>query len=362
MPDGDFKQRLIKHAKRATERAGHASTEAATQQYLILPFFRLLGYDPLDPEEVVPEAHASFSDKFKNRVDYAIMQEGEPVIAVECKKAGGLRDAHQGELRGYFNALPSVRLGILADGLTFEFYSDTRRENLMEDRPFATIDLSAVAQGQVPDSALDALLHLRKNAFDSEDIADRARRKLFIARYADILERSATAPDERLVKAFMDVAGVEHRKTSRLVEEHAEFTRKGVTKFLDKKVLERVGFADREDLVKRDAPEAARGSGAITTETELWVFDYAKRRLSFLCETEDLFAKVPDLFCVDYKTVFAVCYKMERKGKLFNFREGESPRYHFEFLELDREIKTDDLADIDEPLLAMFSQRVDELG
>jgi hypothetical protein len=57
----DFRTRLVAHAAVAVDRAARAQSEAATNQYLVLPFFHLLGYDPLDPDEVVPEAHASFS-------------------------------------------------------------------------------------------------------------------------------------------------------------------------------------------------------------------------------------------------------------------------------------------------------------
>ena len=60
--------------------------------------------------------------------------------------------------------------------------------------------------------------------------------------------------------------------------------------------------------------------------------------------------------------MFSVCYKQERKGKLFNFREGTSPQYRFEFLGVDANIQTDSLSDIDEPLLASFKKRVQEMG
>jgi hypothetical protein len=136
----EFKNRLLVHAKTAVDRAGRASNEEATKQFLIMPFFHLLGYDPNDPDEVVPEADASFSDKFKNRVDYAIYREGDPVIAVEAKKVGTLSTANRGELKGYYNAVPTVKLGILTDGLIYQLYSDTEAENLMDDAPFAVVD------------------------------------------------------------------------------------------------------------------------------------------------------------------------------------------------------------------------------
>jgi hypothetical protein len=59
-----------------------------------------------------------------------------------------------------------VKLGVLTDGLVWELYSDTGRENMMDDDPFVRVDLSEVAHGQITDNALDALLKLQKGTFD----------------------------------------------------------------------------------------------------------------------------------------------------------------------------------------------------
>lgn len=379
----DFKARLITHAQAALDRAGRAQSEAATQQYLVLPFFQLLGYDPLNPDEIIPEAHASFSDKFKNRVDYAICKDHEPVIAVECKKVGTIHDGNRGELKGYFNALATVKLGILTDGLVFQLYSDTGAENMMDDDPFVVVDLSEVAQDRISENALDALLKLRKGTFDPADVGADAKRKIYVAAYVDALDRAFQQPNEAMVRTVMDMAGTEGRRTSKLVEEHAPIVADAIQAFFDKKLLERVGFASRQDLVRvppailatspvpietgtEPVPESAAAvadSGIVTTDTERAVFDYVRRRLSFLIgRDEEMFRKLDHLFPVDYKTVFAVCYKQERKGKLFNFREGTSPQYRFEFLTTGENIQTDSLADIDDQLLAAFKKRVQELG
>lgn len=379
----DFKARLIAHAQIALDRAPRALSEAATQQYLILPFFQLLGYDPLNPDEIIPEAQASFSDKFRNRVDYAICQNKEPVIAVECKKAGSIAEGHRGELKGYFNALSTVKLGILTDGLVYELYSDTGAENMMDDEPFARIDLSEVAHERISDDGLDALMKLREGTFDPADVGADAKRKLHIAAYVAALEEGFREPSQALVKTLMDLARVEGRRTGRLVEEHTPIVAESLRVFFDKKLLERVGFADRQDLVRVSAPTPAApqpptpivsgeeppektgggDTGIITTETELAVFDYVRTRLPFLIQRDEgLFAKLNDLFPVDYKTVFSVCYKQERKGKLFNFREGSAPQYRFDFPHTGEHVGTDDLPEIDTPLLAAFLKRVEELG
>lgn len=303
----EFKNRLLSHARTAADRAGRAQSEEATKQFLIIPFLQLLGYDPLDPDEIIPEADASFSDKFKNRVDYAISKEGVPVIAVEAKKVGSLSTANRGELKGYYNAIPTVKLGILTEGLIYQLYSDTEDENLMDDAPFAVVDLTQVAQEQIVDDAFDALLKLRRDTFDPADVGADARRKIYISEYVRALERVFKDPTESFIRTLMDMAEVEGKKTTKLLEEHKPYISEALNTFFDKKLLERVGFADREDLVKvppaetYSAPPAPQipddqtepeDEGIVTTEEELEVYDYVRHRLPFLIDREeDLFQK-----------------------------------------------------------------------
>lgn len=97
MPE-EFHARLVKFAESVKAILPHVTSEAATRQYLVLPFLQILGYNPMDPNEIQPEVEASFSDKFKNKVDYAILKDGRPVIAIETKTAGAICEAQRGEL------------------------------------------------------------------------------------------------------------------------------------------------------------------------------------------------------------------------------------------------------------------------
>jgi predicted type IV restriction endonuclease len=374
----EFKNRLLVQARTVVDRAGRAQSEEATKQFLILPFLQLLGYDPLDPDEVVPEADASFSDKFKNRVDYAISKEGVPVMAVEAKKVGSLSEANRGELKGYYNAVPTVKLGILTDGLIFQLFSDTEEENLMDNEPFAVIDLTQVAQEQITDDAFDALLKLRRGTFDPADIGADARRKIYISEYVSVLERLFNDPDEPFVRVLMDIAGIEGRRMPRLLEEHTLYISEAMNAFFDKKLLERVGFADRDDIVKVPTPDSeptppvqetslgqreAEGPSIVTTEAERQVYDYVKQRLPFLiAHDDDLFRKLENVYFRDYRGTFAVSYKQDRKGRLFNFRAGAETKYRFDFPETGETVATDTFSDVDEKLLDIFMKRVEELG
>ena len=82
----EFRQQLISHAKLAVSRAPKIETEASTNTSLVQPFLTTLGYDVGNPDEVSPEHHADFAVKYQNKVDFAILREGIPVIALELKK------------------------------------------------------------------------------------------------------------------------------------------------------------------------------------------------------------------------------------------------------------------------------------
>lgn len=378
----EFRDRLLGHARTAVNRAERVQNEESAKQFLIIPFLQLLGYDPLDPDEVIPEADASFSDKFKNRVDYAVYRSGDPVIAIEAKKVGALSVANRGELKGYYNAVPTVKLGILTDGLVYQLYSDTEQENLMDDEPFAVVDLSEVAQEQISEDAFDALLKLRREVFDPDNIGADARRRIYISAYVYALEQTFKDPQENIVRALMDVANIEGRRTNKLLAEQKSVVAEAINQFFDKKLLERVGFANREDLIRVPAAdistavptetsddngakvEPVKGSsGIVTTDIEIEAFDYVGHRLPFLIERdEDLFGKLRHISYRDFKGIFAVSYKQDRKGRLFNLRDTQEARYRFEFPASGATIITDDLSDIDGELLSVFLKRVEELG
>ena len=162
----------------------------------------------------------------------------------------------------------------------------------------------------------------------------------------------------------------------RLVEEHTLYIREAMNTFFDKKLLERVGFADRHDIVKVPPSEPERiptaqeseqarsvESDIVTTEAEMEVYEYVKHRLPFLiARDEDLFRKLDQVYFRDFRGIFAVSYKQDRKGRLFNFREGSEQKYRFDFPDSSETVTTDSLSDIDDKLLAIFMKRVEELG
>src|SRR4051794_11931169 len=214
----DFRQKLTAFAARAVDLSPRCTNEESTKLFLILPFLHVLGYDDRNPLEVCPEHAADFSDKYKNRVDFAILKNDLPIIAIECKCCGGALKDERGQLRSYFNAATTVKMGVLTDGLVYEFYADSDEPNMTDQTAFRMVDLRQVAKGKIEDSVLDGLSGLQKATFDPENIGAEAKRKLLFQDVLRQINSIAENPSESFTRMLLQNAGVSHIRAKTLAD------------------------------------------------------------------------------------------------------------------------------------------------
>jgi hypothetical protein len=162
----DFSEQLQSLAKKIAQQSSMITTEEATKNAFVMPFLnRVLGYDVFDPTEVIPEFTADTGIKKGEKVDYAILKDGQVQILVECKKySEKLSAKHSGQLFRYFS-VTNARIGILTNGAQYEFYTDLDAPNKMDEKPFLTLDLEDIDEHVVPE-----VLKLTKTSFDVEII------------------------------------------------------------------------------------------------------------------------------------------------------------------------------------------------
>ncbi|MGK7895069.1 MAG: hypothetical protein AB4372_15970 [Xenococcus sp. (in: cyanobacteria)] len=89
-------------------------TEEATKNFLIMPFIQqILGYNPFNPDEFMPEYDANVGAANNFKLDYAIIQNGHPAILIECKCYGNSlgNDREWNQLFAYFMAT-DARIGV----------------------------------------------------------------------------------------------------------------------------------------------------------------------------------------------------------------------------------------------------------
>ena len=137
-------ENLRKLSEDIPRRRKAAVDEAKTESFLLDPFIRLLGYEPSEPNDVERQHTADIGIQ-REKVDYALMKEGKPVILIEVKPATSiLGDYYAAQLRRYFGTKLETRFGILTNGLEYHFYADLEQPNVMDDEPFLKIDMESL--------------------------------------------------------------------------------------------------------------------------------------------------------------------------------------------------------------------------
>lgn len=374
----EFRQRILSHAKLVSSRAGRVESEASTNTSLVQPFLTTLGYDIGNPDEVCPEHHADFSEKYQNKVDYAILHQGVPVIALESKRVGAAIKDDRGQLRSYFNACPTVKLGILTDGLKYEFYADCDKPNMMDDVAFLRLDLAEVAKdGAIDDNTLGGIAAVRKGLFNPEDVGAEAKRKLLFESFVNIIKQFKSAPSDDFIRFILgqsDAGGKISKVTQKIVDANRDVVRSAMEAFVAQEALSRFGYAPK-DVVRttpeREEPAAAAPAVSLEPEAETFTpsegemnaLTYAKNRLFYLVRNDTLFQEVQKVTFRKTKTSFRVYYGRPNNGSLFDYREQRDGKILLQFPALGG----DDIAyvfssELDDCLLKAFTQRVNEAG
>lgn len=165
-----LREKIVDLSKRIAETYEVIPNEEATKTAYIMPWLQIMGYDIFNPLEVMPEFTADIGIKAGEKVDYAIMRNGEPAILIECKPCNHeLNIANESQLLRYFN-VTKAKFGILTNGIVYKFYSDMEEANIMDTTPFFQIDLS----DDIDDIDFGELLKFHKQNFDVDNIRQTA--------------------------------------------------------------------------------------------------------------------------------------------------------------------------------------------
>lgn len=194
----DFSEEIKSLADRAQKVKGTLNTEEATKTALILPFIRALGYDVFNPLEVVPEFVADVAGRKGEKVDYAIMQDGKPIIIIECKCCGAaLNSSTCAQLHRYFLTLDSS-VGILTDGVQYLFYSNTNDGKKMDSVPFMEFNLENIDPTLIPE-----LRKISKGKFDLKTTLDTVNGLRFNRQIKRLLAQQMDDPSKGFVDYFI---------------------------------------------------------------------------------------------------------------------------------------------------------------
>jgi len=192
----DFKDYIKQLGERVSKLKDQIATEEATKNAFIMPFIQCLGYDVFNPLEVVPEFVADIGLKKGEKVDYAIIKDGGPVILIECKHWGQKLDIHDNQLIRYFN-VTKAKFAILTNGVKYRFYTDLVEPNIMDEKPFLEFDIP-----EIKDAQIEELKKFHKSYFDVSNILSSASELKYTSELKAIISNELKSPSEDFVRFF----------------------------------------------------------------------------------------------------------------------------------------------------------------
>jgi len=173
-------------------------TEEATKNAFVMPFIQILGYDIFNPTEVVPEHVCDIGTKKGEKVDYVIKNNDEPIFIIECKHWKESADAHNSQLHRYYH-VSKTRFGVLTNGIVYNFYTDLEKPNIMDEKPFFTINIE-----DLKDSSIKILESFTKKDYNLESILDSAEALKYIKAIRKEFEKEIENPSDELVKLLVN--------------------------------------------------------------------------------------------------------------------------------------------------------------
>lgn len=234
----EITERLASLATKITQQRSSIETEEATKNAFVMPFISLvLGYDVFNPNEVVPEFTTDVGIKKGEKIDYAIVKDGDVQILIECKHIGApLNVKHASQLFRYF-AVANARVAVLTNGDEYHFFTDLDAPNRMDEKPFLVIQLTDLDPALVPE-----LRKLTKEAFDLDSIINAAEELKYVGELKRVLAAQFASPDTDWVK-FLTARVYEGSFTQKVRDQFTGLVEKATKQFLNDRVNDRLKAA-----------------------------------------------------------------------------------------------------------------------
>ncbi|QZN86948.1 type I restriction enzyme HsdR N-terminal domain-containing protein [Cellulomonas sp. C5510] len=277
-------ERLASLASKVEQQKPSIQTEEATKNAFVMPFIALvLGYDVFNPQEVVPEFTADVGIKKGEKIDYAVVKDGEVQMLIECKTVGSpLTLSHASQLFRYF-ATTNARIAILTNGEQYHFFTDLDRPNRMDDKPFLQLDLTDLDPSVFPE-----VEKMGKEFFDLDSIVSAAEELKYVGALKRVLAAEFREPGDDWMRLLITRV-YDGPITQRVREQFGPLVRKASKQFLADQVNERLkaalgtqanGFSPAPEAITGEVAaeesiaeaENSQDRGVVTTLEELEAF------------------------------------------------------------------------------------------
>ncbi len=246
----DFSEKIAALSKKVKSVGDGIKTEEATKNALVMPFIAALGYDVFNPAEVVPEFSAPIGEYKDARIDYAILNEGKPIVLIECKALGtGLDFKHCNQLQLYFHGTEAP-IAILTDGNRYRFYSDLETTNRMDTKPYMEFCLDDMDDALIPE-----LRKLVKGKFDRDVCMSAANELKYNREFKRIMAEQMIKPHDDFARFFISQA-YDGRITQNVLERFTPVLVGALEQFINDRINDRLKNAMTQSQPESAPPES----------------------------------------------------------------------------------------------------------
>lgn len=327
--DMDFIDQLKQFSKRVESMVGTIQTEEATKTAIIMPFFSMLGYDVFNPQEFIPEYTADVGIKKGEKVDYAIIKDGVPVILIECKSITENLEHYDSQLFRYFGT-SSAKFAILTNGIHYRFYTDLDNANKMDKDPFLTINILEIRDNQVPE-----LKKFCKSVFDIDSIFSTASELKYAHEFKAIFTAQLEDPSDDFLRFFLQGC-YSGQKTQSVLEKFRPILRKALNDLISEMMNDKIKVAlggsggsvsvpdtkqveESSSKAEADSEDQKKIPNIVTTEEELESYFIIKNLLSDIADIKDITYK-------DTESYISILYKANIRKWICRLRLTDSAK------------------------------------
>jgi len=334
---GDQLQLIARKLKNTRE---SIATEEATKTTLIMPFIRdVLGFDVFDVNEVIPEFVADVGLKKGEKIDFAIVNEGEVAILIECKKVSEpLNLDNASQLFRYFH-VTTARIAVLTNGNEYRFYTDLDEPNKMDSKPFLELNLDDIDSALVPE-----IEKLSKQNFDLDSVLGAAEELKYVSSAKRVF--AGEAKEISWDMASLVISRIyPGRLTQRIRDQLTPLVGKGLNQFISDQVNNRLKAALSDNGEERDSssePTVAEEQvelvdGLETTEEELQAFRIIQAIVAQDVDPNRIYYR-------DAKSYCAILFDDNNRKAVCRLRFNNTDRLRVGLI---KEDKSEDVRDLD---------------